>query len=716
MSKRNTLKKTAALLLGATLTVGATGCDFLLTDGEKNLKQVVASVNITESMKNNDEVYGSVADDVAKVLEVGGFTTDIYKRDLIAYFLGTGYTYVENYGYTYEDTFNMLLDGLVNREIMLQYAIAYYLKNNADVTADGCQAYITAQTEATTGKEKEKLQQYPEVLAMKYFLTDGGKTEVDGDYDPLEDYDVAVYTLKKSFNDSLDSLETSYIQAEEDNHDHGETRTMPTNADTQKSDYYTLDYDIYTGRNTPDSCGEYERVDGSTSTTRQKAYNAFLANLQSYNLIKTKGDGVENTADVKTLEYYYVELSSLLGQALINKYFEDLMDEATALLTDTYVEEKYKTKYNQQKIANATNPTAFDTALDGLSDDSFVLYGQEGFGFVYNILLPFSSSQTVQYNEAKNRGLSEDAVFAARRSILNNVVGKDLRDSWISTHDHANYSYEKDGKYYFFEGNLTNSKKYESLTQYAGSYAYNGTVTLNEAEDKYEFKANELKIGDSETGFINEFENHIEKALGVEEAKKGTVATGAVKDAYKLTTKFSVDGKVDYSKFMYYEGQVNFTNTPKASDYFNPNSESYKALSAVNELMFAYSTDTGCLNTYMGYAVSPYGTDFVPEFEYAAQYAVKKGVGSYVVCATDYGWHIVYTTFAYKTGDVYGGYVAAEKDVEGTFSNMFYESLKTSLSNNHANETQSSVLNQYDNDDCVTRYESRYKDLLSLDA
>ncbi|MBO5411574.1 MAG: hypothetical protein J6A38_00620 [Clostridia bacterium] len=708
MGKKHTFKKTAALFLGATLTVGATGCNFLLTDSEKNLKQVVASVDISESMKN-DETYGSVAQEVSQVLEQGGFTTDIYKRDLIAYFLGTGYTYVEQYGYTYEDTFNMLLDGLIDREIMLQYAIAYYLKNNDDITAEGCQEYIVAQTESASEKEKEKLQKYPEVLAMKYFLTDGGKTEVDGDYDPLEEYNRVVYTLKKSFNDSLDSLETSYIQAEEDNHDHGEVRTLPTNADAQKSDYYTLDYEIYTGRNTPDKCGEYERVDGSTSTTRQKAYNAFLANLQSYNLIVTKGANVENTADVMMLDYYYVELSSLLGQALINKYFDALTDEATALLTDAYVANKYNAIYAQQELAYATNPTAFDTALDGLSDDSFVLYGQEGFGFVYNILLPFSASQTVEYNEAKNRGLSQDAVFMARRSILNNVVGKDLRDSWISTHDHANYSYEKDGKYYFFEGNLTNDKKYESLTHYAGGYAYNGTVTKNEAEDKYEFKANELKIGDSNTGFINEFESYIKKVSGVS-------ATGATKDAYINTTKFSTNGKVDYSNFMYYEGKVNFTETPKASDYFNPNSESYKAVSAVNELMFAYSTDPGCLNTYKGYAVSPYGTDFVPEFEYAAQYAVSKGVGTYVVCATDYGWHIIYTTFAYGAGDVYGGYVAADKDVEGTFSNMFYESLKKSLANNHANETQSSVLNQYDNDDCVTRFKSRYKDLLELDA
>ena len=172
---------------------------------------------------------------------------------------------------------------------------------------------------------------------------------------------------------------------------------------------------------------------------------------------------------------------------------------------------------------------------------------------------------------------------------------------------------------------------------------------------------------------------------------------------------------MDYSKFVYYTGKVDLGEV-KSSDYFNKESLSYKALSAVNELMFAYSTDTGCLNTYMGYAVSPYKTDFVPEFEYAAQYAVQEGVGTYVVCGTDYGWHIVYTSFVYDGGDVYGGYNAAEKEVEGTFSNLFYESLKATAATTHTSEVENNVLNKYNNDDSVTRYTSRYKDLLELDA
>ena len=160
------------------------------------------------------------------------------------------------------------------------------------------------------------------------------------------------------------------------------------------------------------------------------------------------------------------------------------------------------------------------------------------------------------------------------------------------------------------------------------------------------------------------------------------------------------------------------------SDYFNAkvgktntDNDSYKALSAINELMFAYSTDTGCLNTYMGYVVSPYKTEFVSEFEYAAQYVVKQGVGSYVVAPSDYGWHIMYCSFVYDAddGDVYGGFKTDEMEVEGTFSYLFYESLKATSATSYTTTVKADIVNGYKNDKAVTLYTEAYEDLLELD-
>ena len=230
MNKKNNFKKAAALLLGIALAAGSTGCNFIVTNNEKDLAQTVAEIDISGSLKvDPNSEYQAVADDVAAIVK--NLSTDISKRDLVAYFLSVGYQYVESYGYTYEATFNMLMEALVSREIMIQYAIAYYLKNNAaDINVAGCNAYIEAELAKVSEDEKALLKAHPEVLTLKYFLTEGGKA------DKTEDYDRAVYNLKKSLNSSLDSLESSYIKAQSDDHTHEEARTLPNGVDTEKED------------------------------------------------------------------------------------------------------------------------------------------------------------------------------------------------------------------------------------------------------------------------------------------------------------------------------------------------------------------------------------------------------------------------------------------------------------------------------------------------
>jgi hypothetical protein len=93
---------------------------------------------------------------------------------------------------------------------------------------------------------------------------------------------------------------------------------------------------------------------------------------------------------------------------------------------------------------------------------------------------------------------------------------------------------------------------------------------------------------------------------------------------------------------------------------------------------------------------------------------VKSGVGTYVVCASDYGWHIIYVSFVYEGGDVYGGFNWAEREVEGTFSNLFYESLKATTATSYSSNVQNKVLNACNNDDSVTLYTARYQDLLDM--
>lgn len=742
MKNKKALRRTAisALCVAFALSAASCGEGMITTNSAKDMEQVVGTVNIT----NYDEFqdggpYAAYADAISNV------NSTILKRDLVAYFLNTGYTYVSSYGYTYEQTFNLLMDNLVSRKIMVQYAMAYYFERGTDAedekyggvysVADYTQ-YVEEETAALDESLRVHYENHPELLTLQYFLTEGGTDSTD--------YDRAVYTLKSMINSTLDSAETEYIHTDDDStSSSSDTRTTPTGVGTETEDYYptdaegNLDYDVYTGRNTLDSCGTYEAQDGSTQTTRRRAYNTFLSNLSLNNLL---AEG-EDTSTLESIDYYYVELASQLEQALITKYSDDLNDEANAELTKEYVEGKYNSLLNSQRNSYDDDQDAFETAIGSVSDTSFVLYSpKEGFGFVYNIVLPFSATQSqILSTYTNDTGLRQTEFYTKRAALLENVRAKDLRTPWFSADEDSNYAFEatSEDEYYkndftrsneaagnktylFFEDNLKKSggdnPQYEELSQYYGQYPYNGRAVFDEEEEEWSFFPEYLSVD----GFLTEMENYLVYA--------GLTASGSKLDTYMQDIYDSTENEFDYSRFMYYEGKV--TDSEGASlggtegsaaahnSYFVRGTDAYTAVSVFNELMFAYSSDTGGFNTYMGYTVSPYKTDYVAEFEYAAQYAIRQGVGTYVVCPSDYGWHVIYVSFVYDTvGDVYA-FDWDERETEGTFSYLFYESLKSdsSSSSSYSSMIQNQILGKYNNSTCVTRYENRYKDLLSMDA
>lgn len=723
MSKKN-LKKTAALMLGLALTVGATGCNFVVTDSARDLEQTVATVDISAALRENEKFGVEIAEAVSEILG----KSEISKRDLVTSFLSTGSSTAQTYGYEY--TINMLLNSLIQYEIMTQYAVAWYLaEEKFGLTKDGHDAYVAdalAAAKTEDSKKAELLAAHPEILTLQYFLTENGKKE------EMDNYERAVYNLKKSLNDSLDSLETQYIKADEHDHEE-ETRTLPTGVDTQKEEHYSNDYKVYTGRNDLADCGDYEAQEGSTTISRRKAYNSMLANLHSYGLISTSAGKVENPSDVEHMDYYYVELSSALTQALINKYYEDVEEEVERKMDYTYVQSKYNTLLAEQTRTYENKAADFKTQMGNVTDSTFLLYGLENFGYVYNILIPFSVMQEIEYNEYKDQGLTTNDLLLKRADVWENIKAEDQRSTWISDDDHTNYSYKVGEEYYFFENHFgadeTVVAQYEEIRHYAGQYPFQGTVTTKDGE--LEINA---KTKNNVDDVLNEMLGLIKTVSGLDSkelTEENYLDSGKTKYEYYRSTKdytkkeektdkdgntvmFDTGEVDDYSRFIYRKGQIQFTETPKASDFFNPASQSYKALSAVNEMVFAYSTDPGSLNANMGYVVSPYGNGYVAEFEEAAQWAVENGIGSWAVVPTDYGWHIIYCSFKYDGGEVYTynhAEAVGDTAVEGSFSKLFYDSLKTEMISGTTSEIQSVVLNQFNNDKAVQKFEKAYRDL-----
>ena len=119
---RKTAKVAAVALAAALGTTLLAGCD-ISTNVGKDYAQTIAEVNITKSENFADSEYAAYGD----VIGTGVVT----KRDMVAYFVSTGYSMMQTYGWTYYDTFNMISETLVNRQIYMQYAMLYLIADES---------------------------------------------------------------------------------------------------------------------------------------------------------------------------------------------------------------------------------------------------------------------------------------------------------------------------------------------------------------------------------------------------------------------------------------------------------------------------------------------------------------------------------------------------------------------------------------------------------
>ena len=707
---KKTTKVAAVALAAALSSTLLAGCD-ITTDVSKDYAQVIAEVNITDSANFESSSYAEYGDVIG--------TTEITKRDMVAYFISTGYSMMQSYGWTYYDTFNMISETLVNRQIYIQYAMLYLLddESESDITVAGYEAAVEGQT----GIDRR-------LAALAYFLDEEEEAQ-------------ALYSTRQLVNNTLDSQEETYLDHDHSHDDSASTaRTTPTGIDTETEDYYNEAYRIYTGSNALADCPGYEAPEGSTPTTRRKAYSSFLASLRANSLIESG----EDLSNVESLTYFKTELASAYETAIINKLTDKFEDTIRATVNEQYAQEIYDTTYSRQETTFANDTDSFETALDGVSDTSFVLTAPEAnYGYVINILIPFSTSQSLELENAPaDLGDTKGNNFLQRAALLKNVRGTDQRGTWFDE-DYAFDGAETENaytggnaarSYLFFEDSLGGNEQYERVPNYLGYYTYNGTVRQND-DESYTVRPNRITIDE----FIAEMEGYLTQAaneVSVEgdgyTVSEGVYVNGIAADdtinavadntTYynrSVSDYYTESGAVDYSKFVYYAGQVNFTNGFDANQFFLAGSAENVAYSVMNELSFAYNTDTAGLNDYFGYVISTGATDYVPEFEYAAQYVCRQGAGSYVVVPSDYGWHVIYCTFSFvadEEGNVIAPYTFNWDDraTEGTFSYLFYEALCADLVSEYASIRQSNAIEDFK--DCAVVYEDRYADLSGLDT
>ncbi len=710
-------KKTAAAVALAsciTLTATLAGCSLISKDNRLDMEKVRATVDISKSDKlpENLSAYKAAIS-----------STEIVKRELVSYFLNVGYSYIQN-GTSYKDTFNMLMDALIDNAVLTQYCTLELLAEDTSVTLEEFNA------------KKNDVEKYVYLL--------GGEES--------NEVQLAKYSLFSSLNTAIDNYEKTIIE-EDDKYEGSDTRTTPTNLDTEQDDYYprredgkTLNYNVYTGyeKYLLKDSGTYQdyAIEGTTRATRTKAYNSFINNLRQNYLIEDD----ENLTDIWSLQYIQNEYVNQLESRVINKYYKIYEEEQEENLKNgeegyKYVQSVYDELLNSQKDSYVTS-SAFETAMGSMSSSSFVLYSPSTtdsdkfdgtkngeFGFVYNILLPFNAKQSVQLaqlNSVLTANDDKNAYYIGRNELLKDIKTTDQRAAWFN--GSTKYAFDAkdgdgkyDGDYYksgernylFFENNLTDSGeggRYKKLQAYDGRYAYNGKAYENK-DGSYTLIPEKLTID----SMLEEFSAYINYVLGTTNSVSYSTDSN-----YYDTSDFFKDGddeEIDYSKFVYASGKVDFGSDFKKNDLMNAATNQYKAMSAVNELQFAYTTDTGVLSNYVGYSVSAYDTTYIKEFEYAAKKAVSEGEGAFTVCAGDYGWHLIYVTYKY---DLNGGAVNGETidwsriSTEGTFENLFFEWIKSNDLSNVTSMRRSKIISEFNKEATVVKYQKRYQDLLDL--
>ena len=739
-------KKIISLSVAAAvvLSIGSfAGC--ITTNSSEDIKQTIAVVNIANNAAFKEEFgadYASaVSDDV------------ILKRDLYVMYLSGYYQYESQVG-SRGALFNLIKNSLVTNSVVTQYATVSLLYDGVQSGKLNLSDFKAKQTETE-----------------KYEYILGGKES--------EGVRKAEYRSVTMINNTLDSVERTIIQ-EEDGFKGTGTRSTPTGIDTVKDDYIPETFGFYTGYGKYDknnAGSDYDGVKKSSRTTRRRAYSRFLSSLEDNNLISE--NDVDRT-DVENLSYVRDNYVSYLQQSVIEEFndaYEKKQEEIITSLTGEgedayygYLQNRYEDVLSDQKKSYAT-ASDFESAMGSLSDSTFILYspsttedteektvsdGTMGgtkvtygtFGYVYNILLPFSAPQNgalkILQTNRDNGGEDENnegKYFEERNKLLKNIYTTDQRANWFNGEtdysfnateynaDHADaainfYKNGGDKDYYlFFENNLTRADKYEPLEKYAGLYPYNGTVAKNK-NGSYNLVPNKLNI----YGMLKEFAAYVNFVVGSDVVKcyngDETVSyfnyeTGNTKYYENTADKFMKDGasgskEIDYSRLIYATGKVEFSENKE--NLLTKDGNRYKAMSAVNELQYAYTTDTGVLSQYIGYTVSAYETSYIKEFEYAAQQALRMGAGTFKVCAGDYGWHLIYVT---DTFSVEGDAEYTPKftyanvfEKEGSFENRFYEWVKSSTLTDQSQKRQSVILRQYNNETAVKTYESAYKDLL----
>lgn len=504
----------------------------------------------------------------------------------------------------------------------------------------------------------------------------------------LTDDDIveATYSTIQAMNTLIDNNEEASAEKKSETYS-GDVRTAPENAavDTEVSVEEMKEYNEKYQANGADI--------GTVGSERYKAYNKALKVLEDNQLLG------ENVSTAKDTIYYKENLKANEESILIEKLKKSLEKEIRSSVTIETLVSEYQTMYNAQ-VNGIKDAAAFETAMSEATATSPVVYTPyTGYVYVYNLLLGVDDYQSTLITEINaNDKLTDAQKVEERKKVLSSTVAKDLRESWI----YSGYDFD------YSEGTVTFKNDYKIAEK---ALTFKGTV--------YEYaKKTQDAAGRYRVDSVNEY--------GLEEF------ISLINDYVYDNQNLSMDRSYVADDAVYASN-----NSSVAEDYD----------ARIQELLYAFSTDSGSLNNTSGYLVSPKADigkteTYVKEFADAARTFVNEGMGSksYIVVGTDYGYHVMFfskqlgadTNYAtlveylnavmnmgVKDQDgwksVLEDMIENWDDLENTDSYLYqlislYSNLDSAIS-----VKQNEIINTYKNDtNCVVKYADRYADLLEI--
>ncbi len=499
----------------------------------------------------------------------------------------------------------------------------------------------------------------------------------------------ATYSTYKSINDLLESYKTQ-PESEKADTSWESVRTTPTNAANKEKELSLQDKKDYIAE------GFKAYTDDGVAAEERTAFNKVIELLRVNELLGDEYKGkIEDTVYFKQTLKNYQESELITAVETQKKY--DVMKG----FTFAKLNEEYQAKRNSQSemsdadlIAKLSSATVADPMLVGLNDK---------YGYVYNLLIGADDVLTSKISNIKTDldkdNITKDEYVLARKNILASTLIYDQRSSWITS------GYDFDGTK--FTGDYTFAENVANSLDFKGSVTKIKDATDDESAKYRVDSLTEYNLD----SFIAMMESYV---------YDGTTDKTVVYDQTTLHANQSVYRKV--------------TCSTGVTEYE----------SKINELMFAFSTDPGSLNTYKGYVIKPKpegsnSEEYMQEFADAARelIATTNNQFGYIMVATDYGYHIMFYSeilkadYGYATlteyldslygtktwEDEYNNMISTWEDYEDTESYLYLlaNSLFSTEVSNAVTKYQRDTLNTYRYDeesDAVTLYKDRYADLL----